>query len=87
MRVLCIVQARTGSSRLPGKVLMDLGGRPMLAFMLDRLTNLDVDELVVATSALDRDDPVADLAHAAGRPVVRGSESDVLDRFAAALAA
>jgi len=87
MRVLCVVQARTGSSRLPGKVLMDLGGRPMLAFMLDRLTTLDVDDVVVATSALDRDDPVADLAHAAGRPVVRASESDVLDRFAVALAA
>ena len=57
---LCVVQARTGSTRLPGKVLQDLGGRPMLRFMLDRLADLRVDELVVATSTLDRDDAVVD---------------------------
>ena len=82
---LCVVQARTGSTRLPGKVLEDLGGRPLLRFMLDRLADLRVDELVVATSTLARDDAVADVAHDAGRQVVRGSESDVLDRFATAL--
>ena len=82
---LCVVQARTGSTRLPGKVLQELGGRPLLRYMLDRLADLRVDELVVATSALDRDDPVAGIASDAGRPVVRGSESDVLDRFSAAL--
>jgi spore coat polysaccharide biosynthesis protein SpsF len=59
----------------------------MLRFMLDRLADLRVDELVVATSALDRDDPVAQIASDAGRAVVRGSEGDVLDRFATALAA
>ena len=80
---LCVVQARTGSTRLPGKVLQELGGRPLLRFMLDRLADLRVDELVVATSTLDRDDAVVDIARDAGRPVVRGSESDVLDRFAA----
>jgi spore coat polysaccharide biosynthesis protein SpsF len=83
---LCVVQARTGSTRLPGKVLEDLDGRPMLRFMLDRLADLHVDELVVATSSLERDDVVAEIAHAAGRPVVRGSEKDVLARFAGALA-
>jgi len=83
---LCVVQARTGSTRLPGKVLQDLGGRPLLRFMLDRLADLHVDELVVATSTLDRDDAVVDIASDAGRQVVRGSETDVLDRFASALA-
>jgi len=82
---LCVVQARTGSTRLPGKVLQDLGGRPLLRFMLDRLADLRVDALVVATSTLDRDDAVVDIARDAGRPVVRGSETDVLDRFATAL--
>ena len=82
---LCVVQARTGSTRLPGKVLQDLGGRPLLRFMLDRLADLRVDELVVATSTLDRDDAVVDVAWDAGRQVVRGSESDVLDRFVDAL--
>ena len=82
---LCVVQARTGSTRLPGKVLQDLGGRPLLRFMLDRLADLRVDELVVATSALDRDDAVVDIAWDAGRQAVRGSEADVLSRFVAAL--
>jgi spore coat polysaccharide biosynthesis protein SpsF len=82
---LCVVQARTGSNRLPGKVLQDLGGRPLLRFMLDRLADLRVDELVVATSVLDRDDAVVDVAWDAGRQVVRGSESDVLSRFVDAL--
>jgi spore coat polysaccharide biosynthesis protein SpsF len=82
---LCVVQARTGSTRLPGKVLADVAGRPMLRFMLDRLTGLTVDELVVATSALEQDDAVADVAAGAGVPVVRGPEQDVLARFALAL--
>jgi spore coat polysaccharide biosynthesis protein SpsF len=55
--------------------------------MIDRLAGLHVDEMVVATSTLDRDDAVADIAREAGLPVVRGSESDVLDRFATALTA
>jgi spore coat polysaccharide biosynthesis protein SpsF len=83
--VLCVVQARTGSSRLPGKVLADVDGRPMLRYMLDRLTGLAVDDLVVATSVLDRDQPVADVAADAGVQVLRGPEADVLARFAAAL--
>jgi spore coat polysaccharide biosynthesis protein SpsF (cytidylyltransferase family)/RimJ/RimL family protein N-acetyltransferase len=83
---LCVVQARTGSTRLPGKVLKDVGaGTPMLRFLLDRLDALPVDDLVVATTTEERDDPIVDIARAAGRPVVRGSERDVLDRFVTAL--
>jgi spore coat polysaccharide biosynthesis protein SpsF len=82
---LCVVQARTGSTRLPGKVLQELGCRPLLRFMLDRLSDLRVDELVIATSTLDRDDAVVDVAFDAGRQVVRGSELDVLDRFVEAV--
>lgn len=82
--VVCVVQARTGSTRLPGKVLEEVGGRPMLRFMLDRLGDLE-HEVVVATSDLERDDPVEEVARAAGRAVVRGAESDVLARFAVAL--
>jgi spore coat polysaccharide biosynthesis protein SpsF len=83
--VTCVVQARTGSTRLPGKVLADLHGRPMLGFLLDRLARLEVDDLVVATSDLARDDPVAEVARTRGVAVVRGSEADVLDRFLTAL--
>ena len=85
MTTLAVVQARAGSTRLPGKVLLPVGGRPMLAFMLERLAGTHVDQLVVATSTDVRDDAVADAASAAGVAVVRGSESDVLARFVAAL--
>jgi N-acetyl sugar amidotransferase len=80
-----VIQARTGSTRLPGKVLSDLGGRSMLRFMLDRVHDLPVDTLLVATSTLERDDPVCTVASSAHIPAVRGSESDVLERFTAAL--
>jgi spore coat polysaccharide biosynthesis protein SpsF len=78
-----------GSSRLPGKVLADLAGQPMLAFMLERLRPLgdhgDL-KIVVATSTAAADDPVAAVAQAAGVAIVRGSEHDVLARFQAVLA-
>ncbi|MBX7069477.1 MAG: glycosyltransferase family protein [Microthrixaceae bacterium] len=84
MTVLCVLQARMGSTRLPGKVLMDVDGSPLLAFMLRRLGALDV-EVVLATSDRPADDPVAACAEAIGVPVVRASEADVLGRFGAAL--
>jgi len=64
---------------------MELHGQPQLGFLLDRLAPLAVDQLVVATSDLPQDDPVADVAAGKGVPVVRGSEADVLDRFRRAL--
>lgn len=82
MTTVCVVQARMGSTRLPGKVMADLGGRPMLAFMLERLRPLRVDRLVVATSTCARDDVVVDLCDELGVAAVRGSELDVLERFA-----
>ncbi len=85
MTVLAVVQARTGSTRLPGKVLADLGGKPLLRFMLDRLESLKVEMLVVATSDHPDDDRVEAVAQAAGVVCVRGPEHDVLARFALAL--
>lgn len=73
-----------GSSRLPGKVLMDLDGVPVLGFMLDRLSALAA-HVVVATSDEAGDDPVASFAERSGVAVVRGSEADVLGRFSTAL--
>jgi spore coat polysaccharide biosynthesis protein SpsF (cytidylyltransferase family) len=84
MKTLVVVQARMGSTRLPGKVLADLAGRPLLGFLLDRLAGLPW-ERVVATSDLGRDDPVAAAAAEVDVPVVRGPEQDVLARFALAL--
>lgn len=85
MTVAVIVQARLGSSRLPGKVLMDLGGRSVLAHVLRRCALIPgVDVVVCATSVLAADDPVAAEAERVGARVYRGSESDVLDRYAGA---
>lgn len=80
------MQARTGSRRLPGKVLADLGGRPLLARLLDRLARSTATAgVVVATTADRADDPVAELARSCGAGVVRGHPTDVLARFASVL--
>ncbi len=84
MTAVIVVQARMGSTRLPGKVLRPLAGRPMLTYQLERL-RVRPEPVVVATSDLARDDPVADLAAGMGLEFVRGSESDVLSRFGAVL--
>jgi spore coat polysaccharide biosynthesis protein SpsF len=86
MRINAVIQARAGSTRLPGKVLEDLGGRPVLEWVVRAARAATrVDQVIVATSTLVGDDPVADLATSLGVPVVRGSEDDVLSRFVAAL--
>jgi spore coat polysaccharide biosynthesis protein SpsF (cytidylyltransferase family) len=74
-----------GSTRLPGKVLMSLGRRRVLPLIIERLGRARVDQVVVATSTLPRDDAVAATAEAMGIPAVRGPEDDVLRRFGLAL--
>lgn len=86
MRINAVIQARAGSTRLPAKVLADLGGRPVLEWVVRAArASAQIDEVIVATSTLPVDDVVADLADSLGAPVVRGSEGDVLSRFVAAL--
>ncbi|MFD4959990.1 cytidylyltransferase domain-containing protein [Microbacterium sp. NPDC058389] len=81
-RVVAVVQARMGSTRLPGKVLRDLGGRPVLEWVVSAArTAREVDQVVVATSTDAADDAVVAWAHEFGVDVVRGSETDVLSRF------
>jgi spore coat polysaccharide biosynthesis protein SpsF (cytidylyltransferase family) len=85
-RVIAVVQARLGSTRLPGKALSPIAGRPMLAHVLARATAIPgVDRVVLATTTSPEDAALVDLARAAGVASVRGSVSDVLDRFHAAL--
>jgi spore coat polysaccharide biosynthesis protein SpsF len=86
MRINAVIQARVGSTRLPGKVLEDLGGRSVLDWVVRAARSASqVDKVIVATSTLAADDAVADLAASLGVLVVRGSEQDVLSRFVAAL--
>jgi len=88
MRINAVIQARAGSTRLPAKVLADLGGRPVLEWVVRAArTATRIEEVIVATSTLAGDDPVADLADSLGAPVVRGSEDDVLSRYVMALEA
>ena len=82
-RIGIITQARMTSSRLPGKVLIPAGGRSMLDHHIDRLSSADL-PVVLATTTNAADDPLADLGHRRGIEVFRGSEGDVLSRFAGA---
>jgi len=86
MRKVAIVQARMGSSRLPGKVLMPLAGRPVLDHVVTRVSAAErIDDVVVATSDLPGDDAIEDYCKARGWTCVRGSETDVLSRYAVAV--
>lgn len=85
MRRVIILQARMTSTRLPGKVLLEVGGRPMLAQQLRRLKEcLLVDRIIVATTTNATDDGVVEVARQEGVEWFRGSETDVLSRFAGA---
>ena len=85
MTALAIVQARMSSTRLPGKVLADVGGEPMLALLLRRLARArHVDEIRVATSTRAEDDAIAEQAQALGHAAYRGPLDDVLARFVGA---
>lgn len=81
MKIVASIEARMGSSRLPGKVLMDIHGKPALARLVDRLRQCRrIDDIVVATSAGQGDDVIEAWAQDYDVPVYRGSEDDVLQR-------
>ena len=80
--VVAIVQARMGSSRLPGKVLADIAGEPMLWRVVTRLgRSRTIRQIMVATSIAPGDDAVAEFCRAREIACYRGSEDDVLDRY------
>lgn len=83
-----IIQARMTSTRLPGKVLEDLGGAPLLGRVVERaLRATRINQVGVATTDRASDDPVADFCREAGIRCFRGDEHDVLDRYRQAAAA
>jgi spore coat polysaccharide biosynthesis protein SpsF len=82
MRTVGIVQARMTSARLPGKILMNVLGKPLLQYELERLRRVpSLDGLVAATTINAADDPVIALCERMGIAYYRGSELDVLSRF------
>lgn len=82
MKTVIIVQARMTSTRLPGKVLKALGGKPLLQNIYERLSRTkDADAVVIATSTEATDDLIAALCTAQGMKCYRGSLENVLDRY------
>jgi spore coat polysaccharide biosynthesis protein SpsF len=82
LKVVAIVQARMGSTRLPGKVLKDLEGETMLARVVERLSRSRlINEVVIATTDRAGDDAIVEECRRCSVPVFRGDEDDVLDRY------
>ena len=82
MRKLIIVQARMGSSRLPGKVLKEVCGKTMLEHLFIRLKRVKhADNIVIATTIKEQDNQIVDLCKMLNAPFYRGSEDDVLSRY------
>jgi spore coat polysaccharide biosynthesis protein SpsF len=80
--ILAVIQARMGSSRLPGKVLREVCGRPLLALQVERMRrSRRADRILVATPDTLADQPLAALSRGLGLACFQGSENDVLDRF------
>ncbi len=80
--VVLILQARMGSTRLPGKSMMDLAGAPLVGRIIERVKRCKrVDEIVLATTRKAEDDVLEELARSYGISVFRGSENDLVDRY------
>ena len=76
-----IIQARTDSRRLPGKVLLKIEGKPMLWHVINRIKKINVKEMIVATTGRKIDDDIVTIANNFGLKSYRGKTNDVLDRF------
>lgn len=82
MKVVVITQARSGSSRLPKKVLLKVQGKSLLQIHIDRIKKAEqIEDIYVATTEKDCDDAIVKVAKQLGIKYYRGSEDDVLDRF------
>lgn len=82
MKVAAIIQARMGSTRLPGKVLKKICDIPVVMHVVNRVRQCEnIDEIIVATSVEKENDELAKVLEVEGVKVFRGSEDDVLDRF------
>src|SRR5579872_6414720 len=81
MKTLIVIQARMGSTRLPGKVLMPLAGKPLLVRMLERvMASSEADKVVVATTINPNDDRIEELCKKTGIECYRGHPTDLLER-------
>lgn len=82
MRIVAIIQARMGSTRLPGKILKKVNGRPLLSYQIERLQQSNyINDLVIATTIDEKDDLIVELCEKNNILSFRGSEEDVLARY------
>ncbi|MBN1044490.1 3-deoxy-manno-octulosonate cytidylyltransferase [Clostridium botulinum] len=82
MKILCIVQARMGSERLPGKVMKEINGQPIISHTLNSLKKSKyIDEIVLATSTLNINNPLEEYVKNIDFKVFRGDEDNVLERY------
>lgn len=82
MKVAAIIQARMGSTRLPGKVLKKVLGKTLLEYQIERVKRAKtIDEIIIATTTKESDDPIVQLCQQLSIPYYRGSEADVLSRY------
>lgn len=82
MKVAAIIQARMGSTRLPGKILKTVNGKTLLEYQIERVRRAKlIDEIIIATTTKDSDDPIVQLCQQLSIPYYRGSEDDVLSRY------
>ncbi|MED4534086.1 glycosyltransferase family protein [Metabacillus fastidiosus] len=82
MKVAAIIQARMGSTRLPGKVLKTVNGKTLLEYQIERVQNAKtIDQIIVATTIQESDQSIVDFCRKIGVDYYRGSENDVLSRY------
>ena len=83
MKIIATIQARMGSTRLPGKVLKDICGKPMLLWQVDRIKKSRlIDDVIIATTTSPKDDEIVQFGIKNNIKYYRGSEDDVLNRVA-----
>jgi len=82
MKITAIIQARMGSTRLPGKIIKEIAGEPMLWRVIERVRqSKKIGEIIIATTLNKEDEEVREFARKRGVKVFSGSENDVLDRY------
>lgn len=82
MKVTAILQGRLGSTRLPGKVLLPLAGKPVIVHVYERIKHcMNIEKIIIATTTNKRDEAIVRLFENLGVTIFRGSEEDPLDRF------
>ncbi|KGE18058.1 cytidylyltransferase domain-containing protein [Paenibacillus wynnii] len=82
MRIVAIIQARMESTRLPGKIMKEVVSKPLLEYQIERVRQAKtIDQIVIATTTKDAEQPIIDLCKRMSVDYYRGSEEDVLSRY------